>query len=71
MNDLASDACFSEDTYVVVSNMVDEASKLVASMRRAQNDEHGQGGDKLQLRLHIHHTNHGTIKQKMLLAAAH
>jgi hypothetical protein len=38
MNDLASDACFNDDTYVVVSSMLDEATKLVATMRRAQND---------------------------------
>ena len=35
MNDLASDACFAEDTYEVVSDMVAEASKRVAAMRRA------------------------------------
>lgn len=39
MNDLASDACYNDETYVVVSRMVDEARKLVAAMRRAQHDE--------------------------------
>lgn len=36
MNNLASDACFNEDAYAVVSSMVDEATKVVATMRRAQ-----------------------------------
>jgi hypothetical protein len=35
MNDLASDACYDDETYKTVSTMVDEASKLVAVMRRA------------------------------------
>jgi hypothetical protein len=38
MNDLASDACFTDATYTIVSKMVDEASKMVATMRR---DSHG------------------------------
>jgi hypothetical protein len=37
MNDLASEACYNDETYVVVSEMVDEARKLIAAMRRAQN----------------------------------
>ncbi|KAM0893924.1 hypothetical protein ACQ4PT_024824 [Festuca glaucescens] len=37
MNNLASDACYAEDTYAIVSSMVDEASKVVANMRRARN----------------------------------
>ena len=37
MNNLASDACFTDDTYAVVSRMVDEAGKVVAKMRRARN----------------------------------
>ncbi|KAM0879653.1 hypothetical protein ACQ4PT_034093 [Festuca glaucescens] len=37
MNNLALDACYAEDTYAVVSSMVDEASKVVANMRRARN----------------------------------
>ncbi|KAM0924550.1 hypothetical protein ACQ4PT_004544 [Festuca glaucescens] len=37
MHNLASDACFIEDTYAVVSSMVDEASKVVANMSRARN----------------------------------
>lgn len=36
MNDLASDACISDDTYAVVSGMIDEARKIVGTMRRAQ-----------------------------------
>nr|XP_051219333.1 uncharacterized protein LOC127336545 [Lolium perenne] len=37
MNNLASDACYAEDTYAIVSSMVDEASKIVTNMRRARN----------------------------------
>ena len=36
MNNLASDACFNNETYAVVSGMVDEARKVVATMRRAE-----------------------------------
>jgi hypothetical protein len=35
---LASDACFADDTYAIVSNMVDEASRIVATMRRTRNE---------------------------------
>jgi hypothetical protein len=46
MNDLASDACYDDDTYKKVSSMVDEASKLVATMRRArQNEQQGEGAN--------------------------
>ena len=37
MNDLASDACFDDGTYSFVSRMIDEASKTVAAMKRANN----------------------------------
>ncbi|KAM0913264.1 hypothetical protein ACQ4PT_012278 [Festuca glaucescens] len=37
MNNLASDACYTKDTYAIVSSMVDEASKVVTNMRRARN----------------------------------
>ena len=47
MNDLASDACFADDTYEVVSNMVVEAAKIVATMRRAHNEatQDGEGSE--------------------------
>ena len=38
MNDLASDACFADDTYEVVSSMIGEAAKIVATMKRARNE---------------------------------
>ncbi|KAM0896406.1 hypothetical protein ACQ4PT_023222 [Festuca glaucescens] len=34
MNDLASDACISNDTYAMVSDMIAEAKKVVATMHR-------------------------------------
>jgi len=37
-NDLASDACFNDETYRVVSTMIDEARKIVAAMRSALDD---------------------------------
>jgi hypothetical protein len=45
LNDLASDACYNYETYVVVSGMVDEARKLIAVMRRPQNEEKLKGKD--------------------------
>ncbi|KAM0867427.1 hypothetical protein ACQ4PT_042022 [Festuca glaucescens] len=36
MNQLASDACFDDDTYVAVSRIVDEANKVVATMLKAK-----------------------------------
>jgi hypothetical protein len=36
MNDLASDACISDDTYAMVSDMIAEAKKVVATMNRAR-----------------------------------
>ena len=33
MNDLASDACFGDETYEIVSSMVDEAAKRVVAAR--------------------------------------
>jgi hypothetical protein len=36
MNQLASDACFDDDTYVDVSRIVNEATKLVATMLKAK-----------------------------------
>jgi hypothetical protein len=49
MNDLASDACYDDETYKTVSTMVDEASKLVAAMRRAQhNEQQGEGDNAAQ-----------------------
>ncbi|KAM0837696.1 hypothetical protein ACQ4PT_061464 [Festuca glaucescens] len=45
MNQLASDACFNDETYVVVSSMVDEASKLVATMRKAKIQVQQEGDD--------------------------
>ncbi|KAM0846445.1 hypothetical protein ACQ4PT_055647 [Festuca glaucescens] len=47
MNNLASDACYTEDTYAIVSSMVDEASKVVTNMRRARNGLQQQP-DKLE-----------------------
>ncbi|KAM0894298.1 hypothetical protein ACQ4PT_024570 [Festuca glaucescens] len=35
MNDLASDACISDDTYAMVSDMIAEAKKVVATMHKA------------------------------------
>jgi hypothetical protein len=43
MNDLASDACFDDSTYDVVSSMLDEATRLVATMRTAQTDVQQEG----------------------------
>nr|XP_051190554.1 uncharacterized protein LOC127303882 [Lolium perenne] len=45
MNNLASDACYAEDTYAIVSSMVDEASKIVTNMRRARNGMQQQPKD--------------------------
>ncbi|KAK1667546.1 hypothetical protein QYE76_055705 [Lolium multiflorum] len=45
MNNLASDACYAEDTYAIVSSMVDEASKIVNNMRRARNGMQQQQED--------------------------
>jgi hypothetical protein len=45
MNNLASDACYAEDTYAIVSSMVDEASKIVTNMRRARNGMQQQQED--------------------------
>ncbi|KAM0859749.1 hypothetical protein ACQ4PT_046983 [Festuca glaucescens] len=47
MNNLASDACYAEDTYAIVSSMVDEACKVVTNMRRARNGLQQQA-DQLQ-----------------------
>ena len=43
MNDLASDACFAYNTYEVVSNMVEQATKVVPTMRRARYDVQQEG----------------------------
>jgi hypothetical protein len=49
MNDLASDACYDDETYKTVSTMVDEASKLVAAMHKAQhNEQQGEGDNAAQ-----------------------
>jgi hypothetical protein len=56
MNQLASDACFDDETYVVVSRIVDEANKLVATMLKAKGQvqqkwegyQHRQGENKRQ-----------------------
>nr|XP_051202340.1 protein FAR1-RELATED SEQUENCE 5-like [Lolium perenne] len=45
MNNLASDACYAEDTYAIVSSMVDEAGKIVTNMRRARNGMQQQPKD--------------------------
>ena len=48
LNCLASDACYGDDTYEVVSNMADEASKVVAAMTRAREavqQSEGEGSD--------------------------
>ena len=47
MNDLASDACYTDETYVVVSKMIDEASKLVATMRRTQSGPQQEEGENV------------------------
>ncbi|KAK1604966.1 hypothetical protein QYE76_028639 [Lolium multiflorum] len=49
MNQLASDACFDDDTYVAVSRIVDEASKVVATMLKAkgQVQQEGEGRPKI------------------------
>jgi hypothetical protein len=47
MNDLASDACYNDETYIVVYGIVDEARKLIAAMRRAQNEEKQKGKDPM------------------------
>ncbi|KAK1685421.1 hypothetical protein QYE76_046269 [Lolium multiflorum] len=49
MNQLASDACFDDDTYVAVSRIVDEASKVVATMLKAkgQVQQEGEGRPKV------------------------
>ncbi|KAM0827701.1 hypothetical protein ACQ4PT_068019 [Festuca glaucescens] len=45
MNQLASDACFDDDTYVAVSRIVDEANKVVATMLKpkGQVQQEGEG----------------------------
>jgi hypothetical protein len=43
MNQLASDACFDDDTYVAVSRIVDEASKVVATMLKAKGQVQQEG----------------------------
>jgi hypothetical protein len=49
MIDLASDACYDDETYKTVSTMVDETSKLVAAMRRARhNEQQGEGDNAAQ-----------------------
>jgi hypothetical protein len=49
MNDLASDACYDDETFKTVSTMVDEASKLVFAMRRTRhNEQQGEGDNAAQ-----------------------
>lgn len=48
MNDLASDACFADDTYAVVSGMINEAKKVVAQMRIARNQVQQEGEDNVE-----------------------
>jgi hypothetical protein len=36
MNDLASNACVADDTYALVSTVIDEANQKVATMRKSQ-----------------------------------
>ncbi|KAM0845422.1 hypothetical protein ACQ4PT_056386 [Festuca glaucescens] len=43
MNQLASDACFDDDTYVAVSRIVDEANKVVATMIKAKGQVQQEG----------------------------
>ncbi|KAM0904309.1 hypothetical protein ACQ4PT_018099 [Festuca glaucescens] len=43
MNQLASDACFDDDTYVAVSRIVDEANKVVATMLKAKGQVQQEG----------------------------
>ncbi|KAM0844247.1 hypothetical protein ACQ4PT_057182 [Festuca glaucescens] len=43
MNQLASDACFDDDTYVAVSHIVDEANKVVATMLKAKGQVQQEG----------------------------
>jgi hypothetical protein len=56
MNDLASDACYDDETYKTVSTMVDEASRVVAMMRRARHNEQQSEGERAELQDNGHNS---------------
>jgi hypothetical protein len=56
MNDLTSDACYDDETYKMVSIMVDEASRVVAMMRRARHNEQQSEGEGAELQDNGHNS---------------
>jgi hypothetical protein len=73
MNDLASDACYDDETYKTVSNMVDEASRVVAMMRRARHNEQQSEGEGTELQDNGHNSgiasNNPVIAQDVALSS--
>lgn len=70
MNELASDACFTDETYVAVSKMIDDAKRLVANMRntqhatREQEVEQQGGGPEILLQEQSIPPQHGVNNQR-------